>query len=166
VIDRLLIVLGMVATLAVMGATVVDMEVTSARGDQVFLELAPRDPRSIIQGDYMRLGYRVGRQASQEHRGMPTTGDLVISLDDDRVGTFVRFDSDGMLAASEHRLDYRVRNNRVDVGVGSWMFEEGTADVWNQARYGEFRVLSGGRAVLVGMRDADLQALGPPLKAW
>ncbi len=164
--NRLLIAGGMLATLFVTGFTAVDMELTRARGDQVFLELAPVDPRSMIQGDFMRLRYQVGREAGSHRNEEPNRGSLIVVLDDRNVGTFVRFDNQSSLAETEHRLHYRIRDQRVDVGTNSWMFEEGTGDVWNQARYGEFRVLPGGRAVLTGLRGEEMQVLGEPLKAW
>ena len=164
--DRLLIGLGMVATLVVTGATAVDMERVRATGDTVLLELAPVDPRSLIQGDYMRLRYAAGDVATEAAVDIPNRGDVVLALDERDVGTFVRFDGGEPLGEREHRFDYHLRNERVDIGIGSWMFQEGTAEVWNEARYGEFRVLPGGRAVLVGLRDAELEALGEPLRAW
>lgn len=165
-IDRLLMVAGIVATLIVTGATAVDMELTRARGDQIYLKLAPVDPRSMIQGDFMRLRYDVGREASRAMGDAPDDGTLIVALDGDNVASFASFEDGRGLANGEHRLAYRVRDGRVDVGTNSWMFQEGTADVWNQAKYGEFRVLPTGRAVLVGLRDAQLQELGEPLRAW
>ena len=164
--DRLLIGLGMVATLVVTGATAFDMERVQATGDTVLLELAPVDPRSLIQGDYMRLRYAAGDVASAAAVDIPNRGDVILALDDREVGTFARFDGGESLGEREHRFDYHLRDGRVDIGTGSWMFQEGTAEVWNEARYGEFRVLPSGRAVLVGLRDAELGALGEPLRTW
>ena len=40
--------------------------------------------------------------------------------------------------------------------TNAWYFREGEAEHWAAARYGEFRVLPDGRALLVGMADAQL----------
>ena len=44
----------------------------------------------------------------------------------------------------------------------AFFFQEGTADVYTQARYGEFRVGEDGELLLVGVRDKDLRALISP----
>ena len=41
----------------------------------------------------------------------------------------------------------------------AWFFKEGEAARWEKARYGEFRVLPDGRALLVGMRGPELEKL-------
>ena len=41
----------------------------------------------------------------------------------------------------------------------AWFFKEGEAARWEKARYGEFRVLPDGRALLVGMRGPQLEKL-------
>jgi uncharacterized membrane-anchored protein len=41
----------------------------------------------------------------------------------------------------------------------AWFFREGDAERWQKARYGEFRVAPDGRALLVGMADADLRPI-------
>ena len=54
------------ATLFVIGALnwlVVQKERVLSSGRTVLLELAPRDPRSIMQGDYMVLAYAAARAA-------------------------------------------------------------------------------------------------------
>jgi uncharacterized membrane-anchored protein len=40
-------------------------------------------------------------------------------------------------------------------------FEEGTADAYARARFGEFRVSPSGDAILVKMRGEKLEVLGP-----
>ena len=40
-------------------------------------------------------------------------------------------------------------------------FREGDGQRWEQARYGEFRVEPDGRALLVGMADAQLRPIVP-----
>ena len=47
-------------------------EEIKANGETVLLELAPVDPRSLMQGDYMRLRYAIERSQSyqaKEKRG-------------------------------------------------------------------------------------------------
>jgi uncharacterized membrane-anchored protein len=58
------------------------------------------------------------------------------------------------------KLRYRIRAGHVWLGTNAFFFEEGTADRFRGARYGEFRVDRGtGEAVLVGLRGAGLEAM-------
>ena len=41
----------------------------------------------------------------------------------------------------------------------AWYFKEGEAARWARAKYGEFRVDASGRALLVGLRGPELEAL-------
>jgi hypothetical protein len=52
------IALTAVATLGLVNVQIWEKETVIARGQPVFVELAPVDPRSLMQGDYMRLAYR------------------------------------------------------------------------------------------------------------
>ncbi|QPI52210.1 GDYXXLXY domain-containing protein [Massilia antarctica] len=41
----------------------------------------------------------------------------------------------------------------------AWYFQEGEGKRWEAAKYGEFRVDDNGKALLVGMREANLEVL-------
>jgi len=43
----------------------------------------------------------------------------------------------------------------------AWFFKEGDGARWSKARYGEFRVMPDGRALLVGMADEKLVRITP-----
>ena len=71
------------------------------------------------------------------------------------VAQFQRRDQGEPLATGEHRLTYRIRKGRLRVGVDAFYFQEGLADTYQPARYGEMRVAADGTSLLVGLRDAD-----------
>nr|WP_218185657.1 GDYXXLXY domain-containing protein [Salidesulfovibrio brasiliensis] len=50
---------GLAIIIAVAASAVVQKERVIESGRRVVLELGPRDPRSLMQGDYMRLTYDV-----------------------------------------------------------------------------------------------------------
>jgi len=135
-----------------------------ADGQVVLLELAPVDPRSLMQGDYMALRFAVANEAfgawEMSHEPEAMDGSLVLSLDAQQVGRFIRFDTGGSLSASELRMRYRVRNGEPKFATNAFFFQEGTAELYSAARYGEFRVNSDGDAILTGLRDADFSPLG------
>lgn len=148
-----LILPGLVLALAVPAWGIVGKERLLANGDTVLLELAPVDPRSLIQGDYMRLMYAITRTIEQDD-SWPNDGAIVVTLDARGVASFVRRDDASPLQPGEHLLRYRKRDRRVRVATDAFYFEEGSARRYERARYGELKVDSKGNSVLVGMRDS------------
>lgn len=128
-------------------------------GEPILLELAPVDPRSLIQGDYMDLRYAI--TTDLESQEIPRRGQLVITLDDNNVASLVRIDDGTPLAPGERLLNYYHHEWRIDVGAPSYFFQESTADRYTDAEYGELRVDEAGSSVLIGLRDEDFQQLGP-----
>ncbi len=126
-------------------------------GEPVLLELAPVDPRSLIQGDYMDLRYKIA--ADLEQSELPWRGKLVIRLDERGVAHFVRLDDGTPLAADERLLAYYKHEWTLDLGAPSYFFQEGNAERYQSAEYGELRVDSAGNSILVGLRDKTLQPL-------
>ena len=43
----------------------------------------------------------------------------------------------------------------------AWYFREGDATRWEAAKFGEFRVEPDGKALLVGLADAQLRGIAP-----
>ena len=133
-----------------------------AEGRIALLELAPVDPRSLMQGDYMALNFRIanevfGRRAKE---GL-ADGRIVLQVDERGVAKFKRMDDGAPLAADELRIRYRVRGDDVKFATNAYFFQEGHAKYYERARYGEFRVAPDGECLLTGMRGAKLAPLGP-----
>ena len=127
-------------------------------GRVVYLELAPVDPRSLMQGDYMALRFAVEQSIDTSADG---GGYLVVRVDDRAVATFARHDAGMPLAPDEMRLRYRVRGGSPKFATNAFFFQEGDADLYESAQYGEFRVDEGGELLLTGLRGRQLERLGP-----
>jgi uncharacterized membrane-anchored protein len=126
----------------------------------ILLELAPRDPRSLVQGDYMALAYAIARETPPN---LSSDGHLVIAADADGVARFARVhDPRVPLAAGESLLRYRLRGGSVHVGSEAFFFQEGQAELYAEARYAELRVDSSGESLLVGLRGPNQELLGAP----
>ena len=159
----LLIWLGLVGVLAVAGWGVWSNERILQNGRVVRLELAPVDPRSLMQGDYMILGYALADELRRS--GPREDGFVVVRLDERHVAKLVRtiprLDGAGAaVAAEEVALRYRVRQHRVQVATNAFFFQEGHEPVFREARFGEFRVGANGEPRLVALLDAQLKPLG------
>ena len=160
-IVRALIALGAALVLGALGHAIRAKEHIKRDGEVVYLELAPVDPRSLIQGDYMALRFALARelQARSDSAGRALReGEVAaapVALDEQRIA---RLAPGG--TASALTLRYRIRNGQVWLGTNAFFFEEGTADRYNGARYGEFRIdRNSGEAVLTGLADQDLGKL-------
>ena len=129
-----------------------------AEGRMVLLKLAPIDPRSLMQGDYMALRFSTADSVSREKD--PTDGRIIVRLDEKGVGRFVRRDKGEPLAEREVALRYRVRDGRVKFATNAFFFQEGRAGDYQGARFGEFRVAPSGDLLLTGLRGAKLEPLG------
>lgn len=160
---RLGILFGIVLLLGVANFTVYQREQLLHRGSAVILELAPVDPRSLMQGDYMALRFEVAAkvQSAPALTQQISDGHLVLKRDASNVGRFVRLWKDGdSLAGDEFRLRFRQRSNEMRIVTNAWFFREGEAARFSSARFGELRVAENGDALLVAMRDKDQKLLG------
>ena len=161
-----LIVLGVtvVTILILINVEIAGKEQILRDGTTMLLRIAPRDPRSLLQGDYMALRYtlaeRVNHEAEQAGDG---DGVVVIRLDEFGVARFVSLYREQPLQEGQYLLRYRKRGDSVRLASDAFFFEEGTWQEYSAARFGEIRVDSSGDAVLIGLRDADRERLGTAL---
>ncbi|QUN28030.1 GDYXXLXY domain-containing protein [Cupriavidus sp. KK10] len=156
-------------TLALAAAGIAGKERLLARGETVYLKLAPVDPRSLMQGDYMALNFEIGNmiraaQMRKQDDRPPRDGVAVIRSDEQGVASFVRVHGGEPLAAGEQLLRYQVARSRwggmqVQVSTDAYFFQEGQGERFAQAQYGEFRVGADGQALLVGLRGKGMERL-------
>jgi uncharacterized membrane-anchored protein len=157
---RATIIAGLVLILAFFNWSVAQKEAVLRDGTPLLIELAPVDPRSLIQGDYMRLEYRIARDISG-HYEWPHDGRIVVTAGDDNVAMFVRRHEEGTpLAAGEHLLFYRRRGGRLKLGTDAFFFQEGHASRYERAKFGELRLGASGESLLIGLRDENRRPLG------
>jgi uncharacterized membrane-anchored protein len=142
---------GLALVLVVFVGLVVHKEGVLRDGRPLLLRLAPVDPRSLMQGDYMTLRYAI-----QADPSWPLDGKLVVRRDGDGVGQLVGLYKAGEpLGPDEIALRYRRRRWETRLGAEAFYFQEGDAARYARACYGELRVAPSGESVLVGLRDVD-----------
>lgn len=153
-------------TLALATVSIVRSERLLARGEPMLLRLAPVDPRSLMQGDYMALNFAIAQpivEAMDDARDRDTRV-AVVTLDDNGEAGFVRLHRGEALSEGQRLLRFQVRPSRwgaqrIQVSTDAYFFEEGQGERYAKARFGEFRVDADGDALLVGLRGDD----GKPL---
>jgi uncharacterized membrane-anchored protein len=88
--------------------SVLNKEKILSDGKLILLELAPVDPRSLMQGDYMRLNYAI-TSGQSSYGDIAKTGYCVVELDSLGVGRLKRFQPDRKgLAKGEYLIEYNL----------------------------------------------------------
>jgi uncharacterized membrane-anchored protein len=138
-------------------------------GEVINIELAPVDPRSLMQGDYMTLRFDIARQIRASYYESSQT-----EKDDSdnqasqpllpETAYFVSIEADNAesipLGPQQRKLQYRVRQNKVKFATNGFFFAEGDEPIYRDARYGQFRVNNKGEVLLTGLLDKDFVLLG------
>lgn len=168
-LNRTIAAATLVLILALVNWNIWAMERHLAEGEVVYLELAPVDPRSLMQGDYMALNFEMAnriREALYEMRLESgemdaADGSVIVRLDAQQVAHFQRLGSgEEALGADEMRLQFRLRNGSIRFATDAFFFQEGHAERYEPARFGQFRVNERGEPLLVSLHDAELELLG------
>jgi uncharacterized membrane-anchored protein len=159
------IALSLLLTLVAANGSIWQKEQLIQHGQSVFVPLAPVDPRSLMQGDYMILNFlpRFGANAPEldmdreafsfEHPRM------VFKRDAQGILSAQGPDQGRALAADEVAIQLVPKKGRWILVTDAFYFKEGEAQRWASARFGEFRVDANGKALLVGLRGEGLKPL-------
>ena len=146
-------------TFALAAVSIARNERLLVHGTPMLLRLAPVDPRSLMQGDYMALNFAIAQPIveAMDDAKAPDARVAVVTLDDNGVATFVRVYRGEALSSHERLLRFQVRPSRwgaqrIQVSTDAYFFEEGQGKRYERARFGAFRVDADGNALLVGLR--------------
>ncbi|SFG24933.1 GDYXXLXY domain-containing protein [Neptunomonas qingdaonensis] len=150
----------MLFVLAAVNVSIFKKEQVLASGTLVLLELAPVDPRSLMQGDYMRLRFALENKAFRDKPALNEAGFITVNLDANSVGEYAGFYHGETLQDNQVKMQYRIRDGDVKFATNAFFFQEGTAQLYEKARYGEFRVAGNGELLLNNLRDEDYKILG------
>jgi len=145
-----------VLTLIVVNTAIWEKEALIRTGQPVFVELAPVDPRSLMQGDYMTLNYAFPERLIAPRDGRAK---LVARRAPSGIVTLLGMHEGKRLAKDEILIEVIAKHGRPLIVTDAWYFKEGEAQRWETARYGEFRVDANGKALLVGLRGPKLENL-------
>ena len=147
-LQRLLIAGAALLVLLAVNVSIVAKERIKTGGETIYLQLAPVDPRSLMQGDYMALRFELANHIQPDQ-----SGSAALIVAPNGIATYNPDQS-----APGLRIRYRIRNQQVWLGTNAYFFEEGSAQRYFGAKYGEFRVdRESGEAVLVGLTGEDLK---------
>lgn len=148
-----IILLNLLAFLTFMVYAVWQKETILKEGKLISLKLAPIDPRSLLQGDYMELRYEIVPRFSIL-KDMPLRGFIIVTLDSNGLASYKRWQKNSSpLGSDEWPIEYtRTTPSELNIGAPAYFFEEGMQKKYSNATYGLLRVDKKGRSVLVGLR--------------
>jgi len=173
-----------IITIIVLGVIVYGFQVKAERdrliltGKEILLELAPVDPLSLLQGQYMIINFALEREeieikeqevnSGRIHLRPNGSATIVLRYNESGVANFNRFKDDQLLASNEILFKIKARrawrgseySYRIDVEQESFLFKENTEKKYEEnAKYGVFKVGPDGDFVLVDLADKDLNKL-------
>lgn len=154
-----------------------------ANSQSIFVELAPVDPRSILQGDYMALNYELHFEGDAEadrgeEGGLPDKKIAALEKriqDQTHLLSYVQLDDQHRVIqtgldenllkthpGTSARLLLKNPSNRLAnlyPAANSFMFAEGLEPCYRNAKYAEIKVKDNGQALLANLVDQNLRAL-------
>ncbi|MBI0422874.1 GDYXXLXY domain-containing protein [Acinetobacter sp. ACIN00229] len=137
----------------------------------IFIELRPVDPRSILQGDYMALAYKLNLQSLKALAGSESEALDQVIFNHSSVQAKVILDSQNRVVRTildtnnsfaGQSLILKNPENRLQAlypASRSFLFAEGLAQCYQKAKYAEFKVNTKGEAILFDLRGEGLQPL-------
>jgi uncharacterized membrane-anchored protein len=159
--------------------SVQDKEELLENGKSVILPLRPIDPRSLMQGDYMVLGFfsledairnalEEGEEAQKNGDSglrLPRKGLAIIEPDEKGVYRFVALhDPEQPLTEKQLKIVYRLKGRyRISAQIGSraFFFQEGHGRAYEAARYAELKVDDEGNTLIARLLDGSLKLIEP-----
>lgn len=168
--------LGAALCLGVSNWSIFQKEQIISNGEKLYIALTPRDPRSLMQGDYMALNFGMPgdvldalggesnwRRQNQDDRkpvNFSRRNTVVAKRDSRGVASVVRVaKANESIAADEVLLPVQFKNSRWALVTDAFFFPEGAGKSLEAAKFGELRAALGGQALLVGLVDADFKQL-------
>jgi uncharacterized membrane-anchored protein len=155
----IIILIILIILLGLFNNSILQKEELLTDGQLVLLELAPVDPRSLMQGDYMRLRYAISDNINSD--SISKRGFCVVKLEENGIAKKVRIQENKTpINDNEFLIEYTSKKWRnVNIGAESYFFQEGEADKYENAKYGGIKVDSQGNSLLIGLYDENLKRI-------
>jgi len=150
----------------------------------IYVELAPVDPRSILQGDYMMLNYDLhfSALAAENRLERPESEANIQDFENQsRILSYVQLDEKGRVvktsfdrsALDQPRSAQLILKNPQNTFEGlypatnSFMFAEGLEPCYRDAKFAELKLKENGEALLADLVDQNLKSLNcENRKSW
>lgn len=150
----IIILVNLALVLVYINHSIIKKEQLLSSGKLALLKLAPVDPRSLMQGDYMNLNYAIADTVPAEN--IDKRGYCVVKINKDGVASLVRLQKGkSPVNPDEYLIRYNKALWNLSIGAESFFFEEGQAAKYEKAKYGGIRMDQSGNSVLEGLYDEN-----------
>jgi uncharacterized membrane-anchored protein len=151
----ILILLNLLILLGLFTNSIIKKEALLSGGKLILLELAPVDPRSLMQGDYMQLRYTISENGLLD--SISKRGFCVVKLNENGIAKKVRLQEGRIpLNEEEYLIEYTSKGWRgINIGAESYFFQEGEAEKYEKAAFGGIKVDTKGNSLLIGLYDEN-----------
>lgn len=144
---------------------IVKKEDLITHGNKLLFRLGPVDPRSIMQGDYMRLRFDLAMILEKELRNLnenntlvKLNGQAIVETDENKVVNYVALYDNQKLKEYQYLIPYKSDGYRITIVTAAYYFQEGKRSHYQKARYGEFHYKDG-EMLLVNLVDKAFMVL-------
>lgn len=159
-IKHLSVAIIMAIQFIIIGGQIWKSEILLKNGDLIKLELAPVDPRSLLQGDYLILSYQI---SSLELDNEEWGNQLQIGLRKNEAGVYEYSGSyvigkkipDNMQGKADVWITGKMKGyNNIEYGIENYFVPEGTGlDLQGKVNFAYVRVAANGDAMLVELTE-------------
>ena len=155
---KIIIAVNIILVLVFFNRSLIKKEQLLKEGNLILLELAPVDPRSLIQGDYMDLRYAIATNVNTD--SMSKNGFCLLELDSLKVARLKKWhNTQPKTTEKELIIKYHLNGYRVKLGAESYFFQEGRDTVFQNAKYGGLVADEDGNTVLTGLYNEKRELL-------
>lgn len=148
-------------------------------GDDLYIELLPSDPRSLLQGDYMELRYELkivnSNPSNEDEFDGGWEHDNAYLKDKINIPLWIKINHKNVLTESyfektEGTMPLIVKNKANFVrglypAASSFFFAEGLGRCYENAKFAHFKVDKTGKPLLVGLVGDELKPLNCETKS-
>ncbi|WP_028888582.1 GDYXXLXY domain-containing protein [Tenacibaculum ovolyticum] len=154
-----IVLINLIVLLWLFNNSLLKKETLLSEGKLVLLELAPVDPRSLMQGDYMTLNYAISRNIKYD--SVSKRGFCVVKLDENGIAHKVRLQANKKpINTTEYIIRYTLKQWRgINIGAESFFFQEGKGKKYEKAKYGGIKIDNKGNSLLIGLYDDELKKI-------
>ena len=154
----LLTVFVIVIQFAFILGTVINNESNLKSAQEIIVKLAPRDPRSLLQGDYVILPYDITRAPQKAIKGKHMKKFRVVLTPENNIYKFkevITSTQNYALKQGDVLMNGKVQKRyRVVFGIENYFVEEGTGrDVERSAKYARVKIISKGDAFITELLE-------------
>ncbi|MGC6404777.1 MAG: GDYXXLXY domain-containing protein [Candidatus Comchoanobacterales bacterium] len=170
---KIMLVLSTLIVMLVINGLIIEKEQTLRHGDTILVKMGAVDPRSMMQGDYMAVGYKLVMRLSEKSYPMITQGAqyIVIEVDKDRVAQFSRVYQNEALNDHEYLVGFtidRTEYNFLDeddkriylqLDLPQQYFIQEGSQAYDDAVYVVLKTSKSGEYLLFGLADEEKQLI-------